>query len=469
MKSIRRQKGHAVLITVMVIPALWGIMSLAIDGARMLQDKARMNDALESATLAIAAYNDTNKQNYDQNNKPDHSVSVGQGSNENKQIIKAYLSQYMTDMKEISSINIKKTKCEDVNEPNNSTECTKHLKNGGFRYFEYKVTASTKYDAWLENETTVGDEFTVSSESTSRKYQAAAVDVVFIADFSGSMGSPVRRGEKDKYVNVINTIKNITKELAKYNGYKNMGTSTVSFVGYNGYVLSLERVFRDRSWWYGDYTGYELCSKNYTSISNLNNVLTYSPRCIRSSYKRVRHYDSGRLYVPNGYYNRESYFYAIEPDDGCIVNSHGNCTGKYDFTSFNNKLAPFLPDSSTASAQGIIRGAQLVAKGRNVKRLMIVLSDGDDTDNGRSRTLIKYHKLCDKIRNKLDELTVTTDEGVENVSSKIAVIGYGYKITSENDTLQACAGSNYVYEASTQANLEDIILGLISEEIGHLK
>lgn len=44
MKLKKQQSGHAAILFVMCIPVLFGVFTLASDGARALQSKARLED-----------------------------------------------------------------------------------------------------------------------------------------------------------------------------------------------------------------------------------------------------------------------------------------------------------------------------------------------------------------------------------------------------------------------------------------
>ena len=143
------------------------------------------------------------------------------------------------------------------------------------------------------------------------------------------------------------------------------------------------------------------------------------------------------------------------------------------FTAFNNKIDDFSPAGYTSSAQGLIRGAQLANLGTNPRRLVVILSDGNDlgSTNGVNNSTISStlygssYNLCDKIRDDLDAQTAANGDPV---TSKIAVIGFDYNV-SGNTALQDCAGVDNVFEAQNKNEILNKILELISEEIGHLK
>ncbi|MDB1123138.1 vWA domain-containing protein [Vibrio algarum] len=414
----------------------------------MMQNGARLNDALEAASLAVAAANDPN----DDNDDGVDDGKFGIGSNFNQTLAKAYISEYMhKDLKNISSVKIAKLNCEDI------PECVTGIENGEPRFFEYQVTATTNHDVVFGTEYTNVNNYDVNSNGKSRKYQNHAVDIVFVSDFSGSMDNTWGGGTKKKYLDLVDVIDKVTVELAKFNGLVNMDDNTVGYVGFN----SLSRKFHssielsssqyiyfgnNRRWIYRGTTVIEMCEYNQLYGNDwskaVNNI--FVEKACNSTKKRI---------VLDKDYNSDgddAYFYDVDLTS--------------DFTSFNNTISAFYPDSGTASYQGLIRGAQIVAKGDNPRRLIILLSDGNDNSSSTTTSLVNAG-MCSTIRNTLD--TKITSAG-DDVTSKIAVIGFDYEVNN-NTALQTCAGSANVFKAENTDDILNKILELISEEIGHLK
>ncbi len=410
----KRNQGHAAILFVLIIPALFGLFALGSDGARALQASARLDDGLEAASLAVAAFNDDNDDD-----------GSGAGSEINQTIANAYISQYMDSMNSVSNVKIEKKNCEDI------PDCVSGLENGDSRFFEYSVTATTNHDFWFPNAFTDNVEtFSVSGTSSSRKYQNHAVDVVFVSDFSGSMGNGWDGGSKDKYEDLIDVIGLVTTELAKFNALENIDDNSVSFVAFN-HMARLDDGDGSGTNCYVQqlkYSGYSV-----STTQTINAIFTEKYGCTYNSH-------SGGS------------FYDLVPTTN--------------FTSFNNTISNFYPGGWTASYQGIIRGAQLLDKGTNPRRLMIVLSDGQEyssSNNTISNNLVNAG-MCNTIRAHFDSQVI----GDEEVSSKIAVIGFDYDLEN-NEALKNCAGSDNVYKAEDKNEILNRILELISEEIGHLK
>jgi tight adherence protein G len=459
MKGFNRQKGVAALFYIMLVPPLFGLYSLGTDGALMIQKKARMNEALESATLAVAAKNDPNE------NPNEGSAEEFMGSEVNLSLAKAYISQYMGTATDIPYIKVIKRDCEDIPACMDATSADSE--NPGQRYYQYEVLASATHDTVHKNtDTNTPDEYSVSSSSKVEKYQGLPVDVVFVADFSGSMGDPWNDGdyvdgEKPlKHVAVKDTIRDVTDELQTYNDlYPNSSKHRVAIVPYNTRTITKKSGVSCQS----DQLRYT-DSGDVDFIGTIANAFTDTGNCESTSYEQFR--DMG----------------------------FGGSDGRASFNSFNNNVAAFNTGGYTASYQGLLKAAQRAdAANGNPRRLIIVLSDGKDLGgvsgtsySGQSGNDLIAKELygtnasdgstniylCDKIRNQLDSMTSTVQLSGKTVTmsvkSTIAVIGFDYDV-DDNEGLKTCAGEQNVYEAQNADEIKSKILELISEEIGHLR
>jgi tight adherence protein G len=459
MKGLNNQRGVAALFYIMLVPPLFGLYSLGTDGALMIQKKARMNEALESATLAVAAKNDPNE---DPN--PD-SGDEFMGSAVNLTLAEAYVAQYMGTATDIPYIKVIKRDCEDI------PECVEAIspdsENPGQRYYQYEVLASATHETVHKNTDTITvSEYSVSSSSKAEKYQGLPVDVVFVADFSGSMADPWDDGDyvdgekPKKHIALKETIESVTDELQKYNDlYPTSTKHRVAIVPYSYKTVTK--------------SGGSYCLSDqlrYTSggdvdfIGTISNAFTDTGNC--TSLSDANFYDVG----------------------------FGGSDGRNSFSGFNSKVAAFETGGYTASYQGLLKAAQRAdANSGNPRRLIIILSDGKDKggvsgtsySNNSGNDLIAKELyganaiegsnnvyLCDKIRNQLDSMSSTVQLSGKTVTmsvkSTIAVIGFDYDVDT-NIGLKTCAGEQNVYEAQNADEIKSKILELISEEIGHLR
>ncbi len=451
-----RQKGHAAILFVLMMPVLFGVFTLAVDGAKMMQNEARLDDALEIASLAVAAVNDDNIDD-----------GSGKGSRINQDIATAYVSEYMQDMTQISGLKITKLECEDI------PECVAGLakEEPDPRFFEFRVEATTHHDTIFNDENTFGENYIVQSDGVSRKYQNHALDIVFVSDFSGSMDDSWSGGNR-KYLDLVDVIEDVTVELAKFNGLQNLDDSRVAYVGFN--TVTQEYVGKEEhsSWWWGSYTTYTL--RQYSQLLSAP-PLSLSVFGDESASGHSLHYDvtqtiegifiekSGsdnyrevEITIPS-WFSSSAFFYDIPLTT--------------DFDDFNRKVASFEPNGYTAAYQGIIRAAQIayLELDPNPRQLIIILSDGQDNypDSSTLNSLVGAG-MCSTITSGLDSRITSEVKGEKDVVSKIAVIGFDYNV-DENTGLIDCAGVDNVYKAEDKTQILNIILGLIAEEIGHLK
>ncbi len=421
MRLRKHQKGHAAILFAMMIPALFGIFTLASDGARAIQTKARIEDAAEVATLAISAHNDP-----DQGNS-----SGGSASSTNRQIVTDYINAYISDVDTIQSIKVYKRSCEEI------PECSAGLAIGEPRYFEHEVGVQTTQKSWFPGNDAIvgmGESFTTTGHSLARKYQSEAVDVMFAADFSGSMEDRWSGGNR-KYQDLIEIIKNISDELQKFNDLEhNDNDNTMGVSAYNVYTYS-KYAGSSNNWWDDDWCYLEQgVSSGWGGMSysdTVSNLWTEKTKSACRSYRYGRFND-----IP--------------------LTS--------DFDSANQEISRFWPEGGTASYQALIRGAQLLREGTNSRRLLIVLSDGDDNEKGIANGLVAAG-MCRDIQQGLESDTTPDNRPIR---AQMAVIGFDYDPYS-NQALRDCVGAENVYKAEDADDIQNTILELISEEIGHLK
>jgi len=157
------------------------------------------------------------------------------------------------------------------------------------------------------------------------------------------------------------------------------------------------------------------------------------------------------------------------------------------FSSFTSQMRQFEAGGGTASLQGIIRAGQIVTKlAKNQKQLIIILSDGEDWNHyaGQTKKLVDKG-MCSNILNMVNGGTVTADNEGDNISvvggvsqgmktpegepmnARMAVIGFDYEL-NQNVGLRNCVGRDNVYKAENKDDILNKILGLITEEVGHL-
>lgn len=418
MKTIKSQAGHAALLFALFIPVLFGVFALATDGARAIQDKARLEEATEVAALAVAGQNSD--------------VEKTQ-----KETAQKYIKYYFPNAEvPDDGIKVVKLSCEKNPDCDNS--------GASQRFFQYSVNASIVETSWFPGNKAIvgiGENYDVAGYSVARKYQSKTVDVIFIADFSGSMSNTWNG--KEKYTELIKIIKEVTDELDDYNDQLTSGSlrNTAAFTAYDEYAQKT-------------YT-YEECGgrrcRDVTTVCRVNHV--YSS----GNATTINHiFDQNKSCTS---YNYNYLFYQI------------NATSN--FSDLNNTVKFFRPDRGyTASFQGLIDGANLAyyIDNPNPRQLLVVLSDGIDEPQRnmtRMESLVN-DGMCTTILDKLQSRTSTNEEGIEeNIKARIAMIGFGYDVKS-NVGLTKCVGADNVFSANNRDAIKNKILELITEEIGHL-
>jgi tight adherence protein G len=416
--TLKSQHGHAALLFCMVIPILFGVFTLGSDGSRMLQEKARMDEAVEVASLAVSAADASND------------------ISSLKTIAKDYIA-YFFPVGTITDDNVTVTKvaCEV-----SSTTCP--IEADEERYHEYTVSAVVNEDNWFSGSNTASpsfdETFQLSGSSIARKYQSEALDVIYIADFSGSMyftlstatGSDV--GVR-KYQILKNIIVDVNDTLQEFNSHLSTGESTskIGFTGYNHYAHQTST-----------------CAVDYISTKNNGSVKLSST----NNYGSIFNSSAKCINIKNDI--SAGVFYDID-----LTDSFG------DFSTAISNFGPYLNYGLTNSVQGLISGARIADEGANRRKLLILLSDGVDNPSANP-TALYNDGLCDTIRDGLNKKTV---DG-KDVESRIVMIGFDYDPTS-NPGLSTCVGgtdSGNIFRANNSEELKTTILTLINEEIGRL-
>ncbi|MEL0636575.1 pilus assembly protein [Marinomonas sp. TI.3.20] len=477
-----KESGNAALIFVMMFPFLIGMFILGTDGARALQDKARLEDASEVATLTVAAQNSDDK-------------GVQQATA--KKIVQAYFPNAT-----VGKIDLTKLACEENSNCSTTT---------GQRFFEYRLTSVTiSEDSWLySNDSSIasmGKSFDIKGSSIARKYQSQAVDVVLVSDFSGSMGN-TWTGGSTKYKDLENIIVEIATELKKFNNLNTDGkVNKLAVVGFNSYTTDSSSSTREIS---SNLICNDRCSldnpgkqylankkdyrKNGVGLKSCKDYYDYFYYGYSYSYNHgdYYYYDKDRRY----YYNNNFRFKYCEntgeinvsetidnifttdgslaaypnnkknsiaswkwPKFGTILLSDPS-SDKFEITSLNGS---FKPGGYTASYTGLIRGAQVADSGTNPRRIIIILSDGVDEPNGGITSLLK-DKLCTTIVNHLESKSIN---GIK-VKAKLAIVGFDYPVGGNAMSQCVSKTGGEVYQAQNTNEIKNKILELITEEIGH--
>ncbi|MGR5166209.1 TadE/TadG family type IV pilus assembly protein [Vibrio astriarenae] len=526
--SLSKQSGHAAILFAMMIPAFFGLFTLGSDGARMMQSKARLGDAMEAASLAVTA----------------HASTDNSANGINQTIANNYIEYYAADLKEVNSVSVTRRDCD------TATEC---VPGEDMKFFQYDVTASVAFDSWFPgNEAIVGfgENFSVGAAGRARKYQSHAIDVVLAADFSGSMRERWDNNNSNrevKYIELMEIVGLVATELENFNDIVEVGQNTIGFAPYDH--LARIRVGYDSpsgSFVFDDYcnnydkrlrvpretAGASHDSKEESGtldssglvLGRVNNVVFNSNQRVdySSTINRIRtvtpfgHSTQKDAKIDGdieGFLLPDSYSYinnlhldmnSYDSGSPSFCNPDNTYRAKFysigltsDFESFIAETSRFRPDAKsgrgfTASFQGFLEGSRILKSGVNERKLLILLSDGEDNsccgftsidkENSNSEyvegtsfktianKLIRGTEtdglgMCEEIR---DHLKVIPSKSDTEAHVEMAVIGFDYD-PDDHPALAECVGSDNVYRAQNKEEILAQILSLIAEEIGRLK
>ncbi|HAT8492651.1 TPA: VWA domain-containing protein [Vibrio vulnificus] len=450
MRNLRyKQNGHAALLFVLIFGALVAALALQINTAQALMAKARLADATDVAVLAVSAQNSPNTQL-------------------NKQLAKKYIESYLPDA-DVTINTVTRTNCFSSSNSNTNTCERSH------RYTQYDIN-STISNHFLFNLNNESDTFSVTQASAAKRLQGDSIDLVFVIDYSGSMDERLA-GER-KFIQVRNIVNEVLDELNKYQGIQTL-TNRVSVIPFSEFTSSVGAASPT------------LCSSLHQRILPFVDELYYDRLAYSTQFNTYSYQFNAAQTVNNWATNR-----AIDTEMACDSGIYGFSNGvsrRYfggtnslhqalpfhnisftdDFDLVKREVATFRPRGATSIYQGIIKGAQQInaLPSPNPRQLLLLLSDGDDTKGAYSRLGLTTvptadlvnHNLCGKIKSDLSGRS--TNDGRLSTFN-MALIGFGHNAHSQ--TMKRCFDEKNIYDASNSQQLLDIILNLITEEIGHL-
>ncbi len=118
----------------------------------------------------------------------------------------------------------------------------------------------------------------------------------------------------------------------------------------------------------------------------------------------------------------------------------------------------------THISSGLIRSVPVMMKGRNKRKVFILMSDGSDSSGPAKVTdkwLTKYN-LCEKIREGIVERKETNTKKVEIYYISTTVSASRVKFWADN-----CTGQGRSITSSDRDSLISVIKGIMSDETGH--
>ena len=397
-----RQQGVAGIIFIVMLPFLAGFMCFVLESGRYLRAKAALGDAAEAAVLMTTALDD--------------SANV-----EKEALIKYWLTAQVKEGHHFDA-NLDRISC------NNNPVC--HVYKDTNTYTEYRLKVDSEYAQWFGNEniSLFPEKQPLGHRVVARKFMGdGSVDVYFVADFSFSMmGTWEGEIRIDMLKNMIMKVAD-SLEHSTAGRPEGSGKNTIAFIPFS---------------------------------SVTTDMLDGMKMCVRKGVLEC----FGRLPA----FEAENELADLFEDQSCV--NSPETSGETSFYTLEStywsrvikdKLSRMKPGGGTASYQGIIRAAQMALTGKNARRLIIVLSDGEDNDLELHAKMVNKG-YCDQIRQTIGAQISADGHAVK---AEIIVIGFSYRMDFKSGL---CRCADQSYQASDVAELYRILRSVIWENIGHI-
>lgn len=218
MRMLKQQQGVAAIWFIFLIGAIMSFGALGIEGARYITKKARLGDGLEATSIAVSTA-DRIHENFNLSRV--------------KPVAENWINHYVSDSNKVDLIITRKEdkKIYNIN-PLSPYEVA---------YYRYDVSATTKHKSWLNFSTwpSFDSNVLVANKAASGRVKGGhePVDLVFVADFSGSMNeSSCQDVSCRKRIKKIKALKNSIKEVTEAI-YKANGESTFGFIPFSKRIV----------------------------------------------------------------------------------------------------------------------------------------------------------------------------------------------------------------------------------------
>ncbi|HFQ5441750.1 TPA: hypothetical protein ACGUPU_002810 [Vibrio vulnificus] len=400
----QKESGHAGILFVIMLTVLWGITAVTLDSSRGIQAKVRLDEAVDQAVIAVSA-------------RPVSNYELDDA------LIGDYITSFISDAHNV--------------EPKLTLEdCSEDVPNSCTRY---EVTARAEIDTWfLGGKTITGfdEQMPVAGVAKAEKITAVAnndsvaLDVMFVADTSGSMGETFGGAEsridalQKVFSNVIFRLDAIDK--------KNDDPDKRSTFGYVPFTNT-----------YYTFKGSRACAGNEVSK--------------QPDY-------------PWHWNLAATVEQMFQQKSGCDNEIHPSHIPFYNFeisptTDYNSiDVSQVQPrNGGTIPIHSFIRGVQLLKQGKNKQKLFILVTDGqidNSRDNESHIALQRDYKWCDIMRNELSK------DGVN-----LTFVGMTIQPDYDTRWFDLCFGEENTYETNDLDDffdaLDEVMVIKTSTDIGH--
>lgn len=400
---------------------LLGMAALGLEGSRYITEQARLSDAMEQAALALTAEDN------------------GEGEERNYTLATDWLRAYMNHAEKIEKPTIKVLRGES---------------NAGHRlaWVEYRLSSRTQQNSWFSSSffPSFNKQVNVGDNGAARKYRSN-IDVAFVVDFSGSMRQSIDGEIGDKArpwkVDVAKDIVvQLSQQLASYNI-----DNKVAFIPF-GWGTRKRNV----------------CAPQFVLRAPIPATLfsVNEPAEIEKLYDYID-YDATIAAIPRQVNDIRIHTDNVDdllclvyrsPDEGERFTPAKTVELTANPESLKSAITGMAASDRTLVSSGILEGAQVLNKGTAARKVLVIISDGQDfpmkDDIGITQRLLDAG-LCEKVRRVL-----TTPYSV----GKIAFIALKYNPTSD---WEKCVGSVNFYTAQNFNEFEKAMNRAVFEEVGH--
>ncbi|MGF1726087.1 pilus assembly protein TadG-related protein [Photobacterium nomapromontoriensis] len=442
---VAKQQGVAVIWMVLLLVPIMGFGFWAVEGTRYIQEKSRLEDAAEAAALA---------------------VTMEDRSESSKKMAEAYMRAYVRDIDTVK-LDVIRT-FQEANPDKNIPEV-----------IQYSVDAQTVHQSWFSSDVipSFSKKQAIAGYSLAKKSPEFLgnknIDIVFVSDFSNSMNSGWD-GDEDKIDVLKNAILSISNKILVKDAFDGKVKNRVAFVPYNLRVqdkISNELICNSQLRYNDKFQkrselSYEEVNWGYWSTRDeeeLEDCKKKQSKCPakNENERKKQHQEAKRIYHVfslDGDGCRDGYTecYKYIDYNNTVLSLFKNKIDSFDFhykTSGNNLYSSVMCSSksngfysiplskdileinqiekmsangNTGAYQGIIRGAQILADGRQLSnstqadidayksrlKMLLILSDGQEYPNKGILSTLVNNNMCDKIREEFSDSEVPLYIGV---------------------------------------------------------
>ncbi|TYA37195.1 pilus assembly protein TadG-related protein [Aggregatibacter actinomycetemcomitans] len=517
---LQNEHGVYTIITALLAFPLLLFVAFTVDGTGILLDKARLAQATDQAALLLIAEDNQYRKNKDHSDVKRQNVSQqeieregrdfssakvqAQWKKRNQELVQGLVKLYLRSddskgQKNNSPVTIKDpflAEClEEKTQPKN--------KNGTAKSIACAVQGSVQRKFWLPwSQTLVSSSqlhdgrVGINSGKTyavKEKQITIPIDLMLVTDFSRSMKWAIKvDNSKQNHPDApfpnrrIDALREAVAEVEKILlPEQNKGdVSPYNRMGFVSFAAGARQMGETRN-----------CSLPYYVISQKEEISAKFKRgyrrgedSIRDGFKLLdKNLDIPKTIAQIDRFNgqKQSYDFTLDSDTSnyyCLEDNRGKQTTQAWFDKSNRKISEALkkiePIGGTAVTSGVFVGTNLIIDknsdpeaapnkvGTNTRRILMVLSDGEDNIPSTS-TLVNLMKagLCGKIKAKIDSLQ---DANYPKVETRIAFIAFGFNPPKEQrEVWKKCVGDQY-YSVNNKQALFEAFKQVISfeEEVG---